>query len=344
MKQSSKIAFFLICLLAVGLSGCKAEEKSEKDQTKDETVKEETYNFPLTGNKTDESDAIETRPVAVVVNNHPKARPQSGLNEADLIYELLAEGDVTRFLAIYQSGKPEAIGPVRSARDYFIELAEGYDALFVAHGWSPKAKEMLQSGSIDNINGISYDGTLFNRASNRKAPHNSYISYENIEKGAEMNDYAMEQKTEPLSFLSESEIKEIKGEQAEKVTVHYGNRYSATYEYSQSDESYTRYNDHEQTVDYETNEPIALDNIFIVEANHRVVDDDGRREIDLSSGGHAILLQKGLVQHIKWENKDGRIVPKLADGQAGFVHGRTWIHIIPQDPGIVEAVTIAEAE
>ena len=84
---------------------------------------------------------VEGRAVAVMVNNHPAARPQSGLNKADIVYELLAEGDVTRFLAIFQSEQPDNMGPVRSARDYYIELAKGFDSLYIAHGNSPDAEE-----------------------------------------------------------------------------------------------------------------------------------------------------------------------------------------------------------
>ena len=135
-----------------------------------------------------------------MVNNHPKARPQSGLSKADIVYEVLAEGDITRFLAIFQSRMPKEIGPVRSARDYYIDLAKGYDSLYVAHGYSPEAKEMLTNGFIDNLNGMQYDGTLFKRASFRKAPHNSYISYEHIKEGAEKNGFDMERPPEALNF------------------------------------------------------------------------------------------------------------------------------------------------
>ena len=155
---------------------------------------------------------VEGRAVAVMINNHPAARPQSGLNKADIVYELLAEGDVTRFLAIFQSEQPENVGPVRSARNYYIELAKGFDSLYIAHGNSPDAKEMLDNGYIDDLNGIYYDGTLFKRASFRKAPHNSYITYDNILKGANQNGYEMEQAPPSLTFLTEDEVKELAGE------------------------------------------------------------------------------------------------------------------------------------
>src|SRR5690606_25562598 len=100
-------------------------------------------------------------------NNHPNARPQSGLASADVVYEMLAEGDVTRFLALYQSEIPDNIGPIRSARSYFIELAKGLDAFYIAHGFSPEAQSMLRNNVVDNINGMYYDGSIFKRSRDR---------------------------------------------------------------------------------------------------------------------------------------------------------------------------------
>jgi len=134
--------------------------------------------------------------------------------------------------------------------------------------------------------------------------------------------------------LTEGEIKSITGNEAETVTIHYGNRYSVTYKYDRTNETYTRFNGDEQSVDYETETPITLDNVFIVETAHRVIDNAGRREIDVTSGGDALLLQKGIVQFVEWENDNGRIVPKTSEGSAGFVPGKTWINVIPDDPGI----------
>ena len=139
-----------------------APAQSEEEQ------EEVFYQFPLTGIKTEIEP--EGRVVAATINNHPAARPQSGLSKADIVYEVLAEGNTTRFLALFQSEQPENIGPIRSARDYFIELAQGYNSLYVAHGYSPEAKEMLLAGEIDQLNGMQHDGTLFKRATTSKSP------------------------------------------------------------------------------------------------------------------------------------------------------------------------------
>lgn len=94
------------------------------------------YTAPLTGLPVDE--AITRRPLAVMINNAPAARPQSGLSSADIILEVLAEGGITRFIAIFQSeGAAETVGPVRSIRPYLIELGESYDGVLVHAGGSP---------------------------------------------------------------------------------------------------------------------------------------------------------------------------------------------------------------
>ena len=333
-------------LLVSGCSKEKTEEPENQDTEKAEEAtkgvsseKELPFHYPLTGFGSEAE--VDGRAVAVMINNHPKARPQSGLNQADIVYELLAEGDVTRFLAIFQSEQPEMIGPVRSSRDYYIELAKGYDSLYIAHGYSPEAKELLDQGYIDNLNGMQYDGTLFKRESFRQAPHNSYISFENVLKGAKERNYAMEGEPEPLAFLSKEDAKAIQGEDADSAMISYldNELFNVIYEYDAAREKYKRYSNGELTADYKSGEPVLLDNIFIAEADHKVVDSAGRRDINLTSGGKGYLLQKGKVTEVKWENIDGRILPVLNGKQAGLVPGKTWINIVPSGMGNEQTVS-----
>lgn len=287
--------------------------------------------FPLTGLPAE--GAVNRRVIAVMVNNHPKARPQSGLQKADIVYEVLAEGDITRFLALYQSEFPERVGPVRSARDYYIELSNGYHALYVCHGWSPEAKAMLEAGASDYLNGLFYDGTLFQRVSFRKVPHNSYITFANIEKGAAMKGYSLQDNVAPLPFRAD----EPKGEKADQIDIIYSHRSYAQvrYKYVASQKSYFRYSAGEQTVDYDTHEPVKIQNVLVIAANHRVIDSAGRRSIDLSSSGSGYLFQNGIVKQVEWKNVDGRILPYENGAPAGLMPGKTWINVVP-DLNIVQ--------
>ncbi|WP_342429290.1 DUF3048 domain-containing protein [Neobacillus sp. FSL H8-0543] len=327
------------------LSGCSDKEKAAKPEKKAEEVEKEVegnikpYSFPLTGIASEtETDG---RAIAVMINNHPKARPQSGLDKADIVYEILAEGDITRFLAIFQSEMPSTIGPIRSARDYYIELAKGFNALFLAHGYSPEAKKMLEQGYVDNLNGIVYDGTLFQRVDFRVAPHNSYITYKNILKGAEQKSYSMDENPTALTFLTEEESNNVAGDEAKSVMISYSSSTisDSSFEFDSSLGKYKRFSGGEQTIDLESKEPILLDNLFIVEAKHQVVDSDGRKEIDLMSGGNGYLLQMGKVMEVEWKNENGVIVPVKNGELVSFKQGKTWVNVVPTNPGLQNSIS-----
>ncbi|OLN22968.1 lipoprotein YerB [Domibacillus antri] len=308
-----------ITIAALFLGGCASSQPVDKS--------EQNVLSPLTGM---EAADLDQRAVAVVISNHPAARPQTALEEADIVYEVLTEGNITRFLAIYQSEYPELAGPVRSARDYFVELASGYDALFLAHGYSPEAKEMLFSGEVDHLNGIQHEGDLFKRDSARQAPHNSYVYFDEVMETAEKNEYDVGSSPSKLSFLTKEEAKSVNGDPASNVVVRSSKNesFDAVYEYN--GESYIR------SID---GADMTVDNIFVVEADHRVVDAKGRLDINLTSGGDAFLIQKGVMNMVKWQNRNGRIIP-YTEKSAALAPGRTWIHVVPASRGLNKAVDV----
>ena len=341
MKRRVLACIGMATILMVGCNqGDQTEGASSSEQKADVNaagaeVLSEVY--PLTGIATNED--INHRAISVTVNNHPAARPQSGLQKADFVYEMLAEGNVTRFLAVYQSEQPERVGPVRSARDYFVQIAEGLDSVYIAHGYSPEAKELLDEEYVDSLNGLAYDGTLFKRDSSRKAPHNSYISFENIEKGIEEKGYDLDGQPPSFSFLSEEEAQQLKGEDATNVTVEYGDSsYDVTYVFVHEDQVYERYTKGVQTVDADTGTSVALNNIIVLEAPHKVVDSEGRRDINLSNGGDAYLFQNGKMNQIQWQFVDNTITFMNDGKEVELIPGKTWVNVIPTNPGLQEKV------
>jgi hypothetical protein len=330
------------------LSGCSDKEKVNgpkkpvkevEDVVQEEVEEESPFRYPLTG--VGSEIEVDGRAIAVMINNHPAARPQTGLNKADIVYELLAEGDITRFLAVFQSEKPENIGPVRSARDYYMEIAKGLDALYITHGSSLEAEQMMRQGFIDHLDGMIYDGTLFKRASYRKAPHNSYITYENVLKGAKQLNYSMDQTPPSFTFLKEKDKKTVTGNEANTINITYssGGISNSNYEFDVAAGKYKRFSGGEQTIDLDTKEPILLDNLFIVEANHQIEDEVGHKSIDLESGGSGYLFQMGKVIEVEWKNDKGRIVPMKNGEPVPFLPGKTWVNVVPADPGLQTSVT-----
>jgi hypothetical protein len=129
---------------------------------------------PLTGRLVASQAITERAVTAVMIDNSPEARPQSGLQTAGVVFEAVAEGGITRFMALYQEAEPSLIGPVRSLRPYFLEWANGFDAAVAHVGGSSQALTMIQSGNY----GVDLDefsnSTAYWRANDRYAPHNAY--------------------------------------------------------------------------------------------------------------------------------------------------------------------------
>lgn len=293
---------------------------------------------PFTGMT--EGGPFSSRPVLAVINNHPDARPQTGLNEADIVFEFIAEYNITRFAALYQSTFPVEIGPIRSARDYFVELAAAYDAFFVAHGYSPEAYGMLESGMVDHINGIDYDGSLFQRSTDRIAPHNSYITYDNIKIGMKMTNASPNYSAKaPYAFFEGNGNGKLSA-QASALEVRYGQdpNFTSSFTYDETAQRYMRSSGGLPTIDKESLQQAEVANVLVFEADHETIDAQGRQSIDLESGGRALLFQSGGVREIEWMSQSGMLVP-TADGAAiELVPGKTWIHIVPTDPGIGQSV------
>ncbi len=160
--------------------------KVENTKTTDEEVVEEEaeddglVESPLSGERVSEADS--KRPVtAIMIENSGEARPQSGLREADVVFEAIAEGGITRFLALYQAKQPTYIGPVRSARPYYVEWAKAFDASYIHAGGSPDGMARISQLGVKDISAFGPADTFF-RTSDRFAPHNLYTTFAGIDK------------------------------------------------------------------------------------------------------------------------------------------------------------------
>ncbi len=115
--------------------------------------------------------------------------------------------------------------------------------------------------------------------------------------------------------------------------------FNSSFEYDETLQKYKRFSNGEQTVDYETDESVLVDNVLIIETKHRIIDSSGRRDIDLTAGGKAFLVQKGKRLEVEWRNVEGRILPYKDGEVVGLVPGKTWINVMPTDPGIEQSIS-----
>lgn len=291
------------------------------------------YTAPFTGIGVDHK--LENRPIMVMVNNHPKARPQSGLDKADIVYEILAEGEVTRFVAFYQSQKPEVVGPVRSIRPYYIQIGAGFDAVMVHAGGSQEALETLAHSDYSAINEIS-NGAYFWREKFRKAPHNLYTDLDKIEKA--MQDKGMRLKSELpyFPFLPADSII-LEGDPASQINVTFHPAYKVSYQYDAKTKRYLRFTDGKPHMDLTTNQQLSVTNLLVLSAKHRILDKEGRRSVDVTGPGDGYLFQQGKARKIKWK-RSGGVIRAYTDisftEELPLLAGNTWINIVPDAPGL----------
>ncbi|WP_145152888.1 DUF3048 domain-containing protein [Paenibacillus xylanexedens] len=341
-----------LCILALSLVACQNQEVAQMPLQPEPTpapVQEEQnveepstslYTAPLTGLPVDE--AITRRPLAVMINNAPAARPQSGLSSADIILEVLAEGGITRFIAIFQSeGAAETVGPVRSIRPYLIELGESYDGVLVHAGGSPEAYSILQRQQKQHMDEISNGGPYFWRSSDRKAPHNLYTSADKLREGADIKGYSHDFKS-PVYIYNEDGATSA-GETVKQFDIHYLlDSYQVTYDYDEVSGRYMRMVNGKADEDLDNGNPLGAANIIVAGADHKVLDSVGRLSVNLDQGGEAMLFQKGKMIRGQWVKKQGDIIRFVRGGsEVALVPGKTFISIVPNQPEFASHVKLA---
>jgi hypothetical protein len=284
------------------------------------------FTAPLTGLPVKEE--IRQRPVMVMVENSPQARPQSGLDQADLVYEILAEGDITRFAAVFQSQSPGTIGPVRSIRPYYVEIGDGLDALIVHAGWSQDAMNLIADRNLAHFDEVYGDGKYYWRSSDRNMPHNLYTSIAKIREGAVNKKFRSDWNGPLLHFLKPGQLPAA-GSAAAKISIPYLNGYNVSYEYNGDKGVYERFMNGKPHTDSLSGKQLEAANLLIVETEHRVVDSAGRREVDVYGPGQGWLAQAGTVRSITWERKEGIIRAYASGKELPLLPGRTWVQVVP---------------
>ena len=182
-------------------------------------------------------EQVNLRPIAVMIDNMASARPQSGLINAELVYEMPAEGGITRYLAIYHHQNTDKIGPVRSARSYFIDKAIEFNAIFIHAGGSPAALKDIQTLKVDSLNELKGERNFW-RARDRKAPHNLYTSTKLTREVMDTKKLSNEKWSGNMNFSED--FLDLDGKATIGLVIDYKNNYKAGYEYDEKQKLYFR--------------------------------------------------------------------------------------------------------
>lgn len=335
----------VLCLFA-GCSNNKEDEPNAPDVNGDGLNKNEivkTIVNPLTGETVSE-DISSLRPYCVMINNHPDARPCVGLSNASIIYEALAEGGITRMMAVFNDIDGVTVGSLRSARPYYISMAQAYDAVYIHAGGSDQAYSDIKTLGIDNIDGVrgsrSGEATSYYRDQTRLSEGRN-VEHTLFADGSKLKSFASDNfelkhtdgydASYGLSFAPDA-VSQCTTASAD-FTVHYS-YYKTNFKYNAEKNCYNAYISGEEYVDGGNNQSIDLANVIVLNIPTKTIDSYGRQAMELTGSGSGYFFTGGKYVEINWSRADraDNFHYTRTDGTPlNLSVGKTWISIAPLD-------------
>ena len=341
MQRGGVKVLIVILVILIIVAGVVLAYKITQDKSNTETISEEPNNEPVpVEEKQVQIYSGNDRPIAVMIDNHNGAWPQAGLNEAYMVYEIIVEGGETRLMALFKGVDLEKIGPVRSARHYFIDYAMENDAIYVHFGQSPQAQSDIKKYSINDINGISEDGTTFWRVKDKYAPHNAVTSTAKLLESAKSKNYRTTSTEESVLNYVTDEVNLENGQVANTITIPHSDLQTVTYEYDEQNQVYIRYAREEEQTDWDTEEPVTTKNIIITFCdNYTLSDSENKGRQGLKNigtfDGYYITNGKAIkIQCIKNARDEKTIYQDMNGNEIEVNDGNTFVNICPESAGV----------
>lgn len=279
------------------------------------------------------------RPVTgIMIENSTDARPQSGLQDAGVVFEAIAEGGITRFLALFQDTTPQYIGPVRSVRPYYIDFAQPFQASIAHVGGSPEALSRIRNGSYRDIDQF-FNSSFYTRISSRAAPHNVYTSFDSLDKLNQSKGYT----TSTYTSWARKADKKLTTPTAKSIDLSISSYYfNAHYDYDAGSNTYMRSEGgaaHLNLTSSSDKTGVQLHpNVVIAVVMPYVINSDGQHTdyTDIGSG-NAYVFQDGGVTVGKWNKTDAASQITFTDTAGAPLKlnaGQTWISLVSSDSGV----------
>ena len=335
-KGGVKVLITILVVLII-VAGVVLAYKITQDKNNTETISEENQPVATTEEKQVQIFQGNDRPIAVMIDNHSDAWPQAGLNQAYMVYEIIVEGGETRLMALFKGVDLDKIGPVRSARHYFIDYAMENDAIYVHFGQSPQAQSDIKKYSIADINGIAEDGTTFWRVKDKASPHNAVTSTAKLLESAKSKNYRTTSTEESVLNYVTDEVNLEEGQEAKTVTIPHSDLQTVEYEYDEENKVYVRYARGEEQTDWDSDEAITTKNIIITFCdNYTLSDSENKGRQGLKNigtfNGYYITNGKAIkIQCIKNARDEQTIYQDMQGNEIKVNDGNTFVNICPTD-------------
>lgn len=279
----------------------------------------------------------EQRPVAVMIASDPEARPLTGLAEADMVFEMpVTPSGITRMMAVYQCGPtPLEIGSIRSARQDFIPLAQGLDAIFAHWGGEHDALDQLNSHVIDNLDALVYEGSVFYRKTRIPRPHNGFTTIERLLTQAEKLDYNLTAQIPGYPHLSADSTGRNLNDTVDRITIPWPSNMAVEYRYEPSSNSYARWRGGTPEIDAVTRHQIHASVVVVMKTESSFLRDQYISVRTLGQGD-ATIYQDGRSIAATWKKTapSDMLVFTGANGkEIPLIKGPIWVEINAPLPG-----------
>ncbi len=341
MQKGGVKGLIVILVILIIIAGAVMAYKITQDKNT-ETISEEGEKEPVEAVEEKQVQIFSgnDRPIAVMIDNHSGAWPQAGLNQAYMVYEIIVEGGETRLMALFKGVDLEKIGPVRSARHYFLDYAMENDAIYVHFGQSPQAESDIKKYSIHDINGIAEDGTTFWRVKDKLAPHNAVTSTQKLVQSAKSKNYRTTSKEKSVLNYVTDEVNLEDGEIANTITIPHSNLQTVKYEYDEENKVYVRYARREKQTDWSTDEPVTTKNIIITFCDNYTLSDkenkgrQGLKNIGTFDGYYITNGRAIKIQCIKNKRDEKTVYQDMNGNEINVNDGNTFVNICPIDADV----------
>lgn len=363
-NKTAKILIFsflvAVLIFTVIFTGCKTGKTSEDEPIAEEPKESSEEVEDDSGKKIDEdkiagieitgdinilsgldiSDTVgNSRPMAVMIENSPDSRPQSGLIYADIVFEVVDEGGVTRYVAVFSSYDAEIVGPVRSARAYYAEIARSFDPIYAFWGTYPEGYDIIRKLDMDVLDGnseiIAYAKSGWRDYSRSNiTEHTAFMSIIKLKEDASDYEYSLEGGQSPLKFKIDA-VDSGKGDISD-ITINFSyDNYRVDFEYNRENNDYLKFAGGAPHTDYETGKQIAVNNIIVMitdiegpidQWGHMAVRTTGTSDI-----GKAFFFMDGNMIEGTWERTSVFDPFKYKDDDGNIIlfnRGSTWVALI----------------
>ena len=333
LTKKQLIILGVVCAIIVGFgiyyiffTKDTTQPTTQNSITQEEPAPNQPPTSPLTGREV-ASAAIAARPITgIMIENSPEARPQSGLYQADMVIEAIAEGGVTRFMAVYQESQPDKIGPIRSARPYYVDYIAGLDGSYGHVGGSPEALQDIKSLGIKDLDQF-YNANAYTRLSSKSAPHNVYSDFARLDSLNQSKGYTSSKFT---GFARKIDVPQTPTANTINLILS-GPKYNAQFSYDSASNSYLRSQAGAPHKDEPTGKQINPKVVIALVANKGNDPDGYHTNYTTTGSGKVFVFQDGIVSVGTWEKPDRKSSLALKDSfglPLKLNAGQTWLTLV----------------